>query len=262
LAGAFGVPFNPTSTQVLPFLALGLGVDDMFVLTHTYSALQRRAESESDPVPDPIAITRSTMARAGPSITLTSVVNSFVFLVGALTPIPAVSSFCLQAAIVVCCNYLFLLFCFPGIIALDARRSAGGRMDLICCKKARTTSRVQAAKTDLGGSAAGGGLGGKFGGFLRGYFSLLAKPAWRLSVMAFFTIATGVSLYAATTVKSGLDISDIVPEDSYQGEFLAARFKYFDFFAIDIITQSDVDYTSTQTQIGLLEMHEELGAPA
>ena len=31
--------------QVLPFLALGLGVDDMFLLAHSYSSLTQRADT-------------------------------------------------------------------------------------------------------------------------------------------------------------------------------------------------------------------------
>lgn len=37
-----GIPFNAATTQIIPFLALGLGVDNMFHLTHTY------AESDSE----------------------------------------------------------------------------------------------------------------------------------------------------------------------------------------------------------------------
>lgn len=37
-----GIAFNAATTQIIPFLALGLGVDNMFHLTHTY------AESDSE----------------------------------------------------------------------------------------------------------------------------------------------------------------------------------------------------------------------
>lgn len=37
-----GIAFNAATTQIIPFLALGLGVDNMFHLTHTY------AESDCD----------------------------------------------------------------------------------------------------------------------------------------------------------------------------------------------------------------------
>ena len=33
----FGIDFTPVSTAVVPFLALGIGVDDMFVLLRTYA---------------------------------------------------------------------------------------------------------------------------------------------------------------------------------------------------------------------------------
>jgi len=38
LTAAVGTEFTPTITQVLPFLALGLGVDDMFVVTASFHA--------------------------------------------------------------------------------------------------------------------------------------------------------------------------------------------------------------------------------
>ena len=37
LAALIGISFNAASTQIVPFLALGLGVDAMFLLIHTFS---------------------------------------------------------------------------------------------------------------------------------------------------------------------------------------------------------------------------------
>ena len=37
LAALLGIPFNASSTQIVPFLALGLGVNSMFLLIHTFS---------------------------------------------------------------------------------------------------------------------------------------------------------------------------------------------------------------------------------
>ena len=43
MASILGISFNAASTQIVPFLALGLGVDSMFLLIHTY-ALQTQMD--------------------------------------------------------------------------------------------------------------------------------------------------------------------------------------------------------------------------
>ena len=34
-----GIAFNASTTQIIPFLALGLGVNAMFLMTHTYAEI-------------------------------------------------------------------------------------------------------------------------------------------------------------------------------------------------------------------------------
>ena len=38
-----GIPFNPSTTQILPFIALGTGVNAMFIMTQTYAELLQSA---------------------------------------------------------------------------------------------------------------------------------------------------------------------------------------------------------------------------
>jgi hypothetical protein len=39
ICALLGLTFNASTTQIVPFLALGLGVDAMFVMVHTYSEM-------------------------------------------------------------------------------------------------------------------------------------------------------------------------------------------------------------------------------
>ena len=62
----------------------------------------------------------------------------------------------------------------------------------------------------------------------------------------------GISL-----IETGLDISDVIPAGTYQGDWIEQRFKYFDFFNIEIITE-EADYAAAATQRQLLALRAEL----
>ncbi|XP_068677045.1 protein patched homolog 1-like isoform X1 [Montipora foliosa] len=126
-----GIKFNAASTQILPFLALGLGVDDMFLLAHTYSTAK-------DKTREPVAY---CLASTGVSVFLTSFNNMFAFFMAALIPIPALRSFSFQAGIVVAFNFYAVIIIFPAMIAIDKCRRKAGRYDLFCCKE-RTVPRT------------------------------------------------------------------------------------------------------------------------
>jgi hypothetical protein len=86
-----GVTFNATSTKVLPFLLLGLGVDDMFVLAMNYKWTNKRRPAEE--------LTGQLMGVWGPSITNTSVANLVVFMIGSAAGLPMVVNFCTMAVV-------------------------------------------------------------------------------------------------------------------------------------------------------------------
>uniref|UniRef100_A0A8B9ISI2 Patched 2 n=1 Tax=Amazona collaria TaxID=241587 RepID=A0A8B9ISI2_9PSIT len=134
LCSLLGISFNAATTQVLPFLALGIGVDDMFLLAHSFTETSQHIPFKER--------TGECLKRTGTSVALTSVSNMIAFFMAALVPIPALRAFSLQAAVVVVFNFAMVLFVFPAILSLDLYRREKRRLDILCCFYSPCSSRV------------------------------------------------------------------------------------------------------------------------
>lgn len=121
-----GLPFNASTTQIIPFLALGIGVDNMFLLAHTYS---QNMESDT-PFENK---TGECLKQIGSSILLTSFGNVCAFLAAAIIPIPALRCFALQAAILITFISVSVILLFPAVATIDLKRRRSGRRDISCC---------------------------------------------------------------------------------------------------------------------------------
>ncbi|XP_054346422.1 protein patched homolog 2 isoform X10 [Pongo pygmaeus] len=88
LCALLGITFNAATTQVLPFLALGIGVDDVFLLAHAFTEAL-----PGTPLQERMG---ECLQRTGTNVVLTSINNVAAFLMAALVPIPALRAFSLQ----------------------------------------------------------------------------------------------------------------------------------------------------------------------
>jgi Niemann-Pick C1 protein len=136
IAAATG--YKMTTTQLsIPFLIIGLGVDDMFVImsslrkTHTTHSGMELAKK--------IAL---AMQSAGTSITITSLTDIVVFLVGMITVIPSLKSYCFYAAPCILMTYIFVITFFVAVLTLDERRIAARRNFLVPCVKHKTPDKL------------------------------------------------------------------------------------------------------------------------
>ncbi|XP_068427172.1 protein patched homolog 1 isoform X2 [Clinocottus analis] len=134
LCSLLGLSFNAATTQVLPFLALGIGVDDMFLLAHSFTEAGINIPFKER--------TGDCLRRTGTSVALTSINNMIAFFMAALVPIPALRAFSLQAAIVVVFNFGMVLLIFPAILSLDLHRREDKRLDILCCLYSPCSDRV------------------------------------------------------------------------------------------------------------------------
>lgn len=67
------------------------------------------------------------------SILITSINIVLAFVAGTILPIPALRSFCAQAAILLSFNMVANLIVFPAFITIDLKRRKAGRRDLAFC---------------------------------------------------------------------------------------------------------------------------------
>nr|XP_021192438.2 protein patched [Helicoverpa armigera] len=271
-----GIPFNASSTQIVPFLALGLGVQDMFLLTHTYVEQAGDVPREER--------TGLVLKKSGLSVLLASLCNVVAFLAAALLPIPALRVFCLQAAILLLFNLGSILLVFPAMISLDLRRRSAARADLLCCltpespmpkrnKKIGDRSRGRSGKTDktnwkdttrqpLDPEDTGDQsqvtccLSLSLTKWAKNYYApFIMRPSVKVTSMLALIAVILASVWGATKVKDGLDLTDIVPENTDEHEFLYRQEKYFGFYSMYAVTQGDFEYPTNQKL--LYEYHDQ-----
>lgn len=104
--------------EVIPFLVLAVGVDNLFILVHTYQRIDRKkieSLSASDTVAD-------TLAEVGPSILLTAISQVCCFGIGSIIDMPAVRTFALYATVAILYNFLLQITAFIALMTIDLQR--------------------------------------------------------------------------------------------------------------------------------------------
>ncbi|XP_074991914.1 protein patched homolog 1-like [Calonectris borealis] len=337
LCSLIGISFNAATTQVLPFLALGVGVDDVFLLVHAFS---ETGQNKRIPFEDR---TGECLKRTGASVALTSISNVTAFFVAALIPIPALRAFSLQAAVVVVFNFAMVLLIFPAILSMDLYRREDRRLDIFCCFTSPCATRViqiepqayvensdntcysppppysshsfahetqitmqstvqlrteydphaqvyyttaepcsaisvqpvtvtqdnlscqspesTSSTRDLLSQFSDSSMHcleppctkWTLSSFAEKHYApFLLKPKAKIVVIFLFLGLLGLSLYGTTQARDGLNLTDIVPQETQEYDFIEAQFKYFSFYNMYIVTQK-ADYPNVQHL--LYELH-------
>ena len=134
-----GIGMTMISTEVVPFLILAIGVDNMFIIVRA----ERTVDSKVTDVVERIA---KGLANVGPSIFTAATCEFLAFLVGVMTDIPALQSFCLVAAVAILFDFIFQVTTFVAMLSIDNNRIKFLRYDLLFCIKANDASLIRKKK--------------------------------------------------------------------------------------------------------------------
>jgi Niemann-Pick C1 protein len=198
-----GIPATLITLEVIPFLLLAVGVDNIYIMVQTYQNDERNMH---ETVEDQIS---RVIGKVGPSMLLSGVTQCVAFLISAMTPMPGVRAFSLYASLAIILNFIMQITCFVVLLTLDAKREQSKRLDVFCFVK------LSQADIDSGKK-----------GFLYRFFRNIytpfilnnyVRPIVILLFMGFFCFC--VSL--CDKIKIGFDQQLAMPTDSYQ-------IKYFD----------------------------------
>ncbi|ROV90169.1 hypothetical protein VSDG_08769 [Cytospora chrysosperma] len=231
--------------DVIPFIVLAVGVDNIFLIVHEFERVNIR-----NPDDDVEVRVAKALGRMGPSILLSAITETVSFALGAFVGMPAVRNFAIYAAGAVFINALLQVTLFISLLSYNQKRVEDSRMDCLPCIP------IKAARVHLNGS--NGNMGSRMyempeEGFLQRFIiryyapTLLGKKVKVVIVAVFLGLfAAGVALIPE--VKLGLDQRVAIPDESYLIPYFNDLYDYFDSGPPVYFVAKNVDATQRKYQ--------------
>ena len=215
LFSAAGIKVTLIIAEVIPFLVLAVGVDNIFLIVHEFERVNQSFPDEE--IDSRIA---KALGRMGPSILLSASTETIAFVLGVFVGMPAVRNFAAYAAGAVLINALLQVTMFVAVLALDQKRRESNRIDCLPFLKLKQQS------TSLAG-AYGEEEEGMLQSFLRRRYApfLLNRQVKVVVVSVFLGIFTaGVALIPG--IQLGLDQRLAIPDGSYLIDYFNDVYAY------------------------------------
>ncbi|KPJ02850.1 Patched domain-containing protein 3 [Papilio xuthus] len=204
-----GIPFGPVHSS-LPFLLMGLGIDDMFVMNACWKMVTTSKSSKS--VPTKVGL---MLKHAGVSIVITSVTDIVALLIGAITILPSLKSFCIYSAVGVFFVFCYSVTFYVAAFTLDLKRIEQNRNGFLFCYTHKKPIALAENKTKCHEL---------FSGFYK--YIVLTKPG-KTIVILFTLIMTCFSIQSTLKLEQRFDPKWFIPESSYYREFISVYEYYY-----------------------------------
>lgn len=232
VCAALGIKATLIIAEVIPFLVLAVGVDNIFLLCHEMDAANIAYPNDS-------VDTRVSKAvgRIGPSIVISAVTETLAFGLAATVKMPAVRNFAIYAAGAVFINAILQLTIFVSVMALDQRRQSA---PIQLADSYDLDFNILEHRENL------------FSRLIRRYYApFLLKKKTKKIVLAVFGTWAAVSLVLWPMLKLGLDQRLAVPSDSYLVQYFDDIYDYLNVGPPVYFVVSGLNATSREGQQSL-----------
>merc|ERR1719278_571900 len=191
---------------VLPFICLGIGIDDMFVIVQSYYNVLNEAKTSrtSTTIGEKIG---QTLRHAGVSVTVTTFTDVFAFGVGAVTKMPGLQSFCVCTAIALGCIYILQVSWFVAWLVLDEKRIQAGRDGVFPCIIHKNFQASECSRKDRGEI------------FVKRYVKLLSYKSYKILVISLTLIFVGCGIWGSVLIRQKFEPELLLPADSYMRQW-------------------------------------------
>ncbi|KAJ6224071.1 hypothetical protein RDWZM_002616 [Blomia tropicalis] len=242
-----------------PFLMLGVGMDDAFVLLAAW-----RRTSTSMTVSERMG---HTYAEAAVSITITSLTNFISFMIGIITPFPSVRIFCIYTSVAVLFTYAYHITFFGGLMAYFGKVERNNLHGMICVPVVPKSLAVEKGfffrLLCTGGrnpSSPDHPKDNKEHMMIVFFRDVLAtalnRPIIKLLVILCFLVYLLIGIYGCSVIKEGLDRRKLSRDDSYSVQFYDNEDKYFREYPyrIQIVINETMNYADPKVQQQIEDM--------
>ena len=242
LFSLLGVKVTLIIAEVIPFLVLAIGVDNLFLIVHEFERVN--VTHPDTGVEDRIA---KALGRMGPSILLSATSETIAFALGILVGMPAVRNFAAYAAGAVVINALLQVTMFVSVLALNQKRVEANRVDCVPCIQVKSSLRLEA--NGLATTASPGENEGPLQQFIRKkYAPALLRRGVKAIVLAVFLGLLAAALALIPGMQLGLDQRIAIPSNSYLIQYFNDLDDYLDVGPPVYFVTEELNVTARQHQ--------------
>lgn len=232
-----GIKLNITMVWTLPFIIIGLGVDDMYIVLN--SVKSQDGYSKDNFI--------EAMLEILAPVTMTSICNASMFAVMNISDTPAVYKTAQAALISVLFLYLSVILSFPAYCYYDMKRQEAKRCDIVGCKMSTPddTEEPDVPKDFF---------------VYKGFRSLLLSDS-PISMIAQLVVVLGaVALVVVGSIgfsqrEIGVGLEEFFPVTNQANTWAAIRGEDLASWTFNI-NWGDVDYSDPDVQLTMMKQYE------